>query len=379
MQRLHLHNTGEQKPSPLGGGTTSTLKKSQEGILNRSFMMVFSDEQSAYDIFKLIRTSYREGDYIDILKAYVPAAWHFAVCLRADRRGVDNRAGVQFLYKVIEMQTKGDSIATRSPEEWIAKANDSSPTAFAALFGGKRVRMVQGLCRDMKLLDAVFEIGYAPYRREAPLGRPFSDVASIMPDPSQGASAESKDGNADDSAALGDEVEHTDRAAHPSFNDGSQAFHKFVHVALQKMTDSNQLSQVCFAAAEMVAHDSEDGRLVTRKAPRMDVLLGWLTDPLGSVVTLSKLLSTNRILMETYAKPSLANRIVQMVADLGPQARFLLFFESICTIDGIPVLANQELILRLLFMDDKRRRRVLVDFEPKPDGIKDMHQEYLAR
>jgi len=49
----------------------------------------------------------------------------------------------------------------------------------------------------------------------------------------------------------------------------------------------------------------------------MDSILDQLDDPLGSAVTLSKLMSANADLMERYANADLTKRFLEMIKNLG--------------------------------------------------------------
>jgi hypothetical protein len=49
----------------------------------------------------------------------------------------------------------------------------------------------------------------------------------------------------------------------------------------------------------------------------MDSILDQLDDPLGSAVTLSKLMSANADLMERYANAALTLRFLNMIKQLG--------------------------------------------------------------
>ena len=49
----------------------------------------------------------------------------------------------------------------------------------------------------------------------------------------------------------------------------------------------------------------------------MDSILDQLDDPLGSAVTLYKLMSANADLMERYANAALVKRFLEMIKKLG--------------------------------------------------------------
>ena len=49
-----------------------------------------------------------------------------------------------------------------------------------------------------------------------------------------------------------------------------------------------------------------------------------------------------------------------MIRDLGPMPRFVNFFEAICTVEGEPITANQEMVVRLTWMNDANRRKTFL-------------------
>jgi len=64
----------------------------------------------------------------------------------------------------------------------------------------------------------------------------------------------------------------------------------------------------------------------------MEVILEQLEDPLGTAVTLSKLLSASRVMLAKYATPKLVGRFAEMIRLLGPQRRLVDFFTAICLV-----------------------------------------------
>lgn len=119
----------------------------------------------------------------------------------------------------------------------------------------------------------------------------------------------------------------------------------------------------------------------------MELLKLQLEDPLGSAVSLSKLLSSNGVLLRTYATPSMVHEFARMIRELGPQPRLVNFFESICAIDDLPVKANQEMILRICWRLPEDRTKLFVEMVSmrmdKPDEYGELSRlpggDYIAK
>lgn len=249
----------------------------------------------------------------------------------------------------------------------------------------------------MKLLDAVFAMSVAPYARH-------KGVQAVSPKLKRAVYA----------VARGSPfVEHELKV-------GPKAVQKLVHVAIQRMLHGNAESQEYFGrrhlhpwtgdqqpfkpagpseasssaasgsaaspgsrakALAFVASSSSlwprppsaslvPPALSTPSPPSqadaartswMDALLGQIEDPLGAAVTLARLLGNNEYLMGKYATPSLVQRFLAMISHLGPQPRLVNFFEAVCTVNVQPVKANQEMILRLTWIDEVARRKVYLE------------------
>lgn len=85
----------------------------------------------------------------------------------------------------------------------------------------------------------------------------------------------------------------------------------------------------------------------------LHVLVEQLEAPLGPAVTLTNLIATNRELQNECVTPQLVNNFVQMILNLGPQPRLVNFFSAICEVNQAPQKANQEMILRLVWMNEQ--------------------------
>ena len=145
--------------------------------------------------------------------------------------------------------------------------------------------------RDMKLMDAVFEMGMAAYNRTYPK-LPFEGWAAGNP------------------------------------LDGPRGMQKLIHVALQMMFLSNEDSQNYFSRRTTSVVDAVDGGVKSFSDKNwMTVIMDQLEDPLGAAVTLSNLLSTNEDLLRKFVSPDLIRDFARMISDLGPQERLINFLE----------------------------------------------------
>jgi hypothetical protein len=237
---------------------------------------------------------------------------------------------------IIDLQHKGTS--KHEDTDWIKLANSMMPAAFSALFDGDPDPFVQRICRDMKLMDVVFSMGCAAYHRTYPES-PW--IHSIM--------------------------------------DGPKGIQKLIHVALQRMCYKSQDNQLYFGKRTARARGSSGGKssLGVRESLWIETILEQLEDPLGPAVTLSKLLSANKELLRIYATPKLVLRFADLVRNLGPQPRLVNFFNSICTVDGEAVMANQEMVLRLTWMRKETRKSIFLNVvEMSRESIKPPCKDY---
>ena len=320
---LYLHNSEERKPHKSG----STEKMS---VIARSFRLVFSTVRSAQDIFKVMRVKPEEAVAIANVAALMMPTALYTVALSDPRRPVKAESVtdmVALMLKLLNMTVKGD-FEWPPGEDWMVKANSLLPAAFAALFAGEPDTFMQRIFRDIKVMDSVFGMCTAAYVRASP-ANPWAasrpDAADML---------------------------------------GPKAVQKFIHVALQRMCDGNSDNQAYFGKRAY----TPPGTRASPPVPWMDTVLAQLEDPLGSAVTLSKLLSANDYLMQKYANASLVLRFVDMVRSLGPQPRLVNFFEAICTVEGRAVKANQEMVLRLTWMNEENRNKMFLStkaFDPK--------------
>ncbi len=226
------------------------------------------------------------------------------------------------------------------------KANATLPAAFAKLFKGEPNGPFQNLCRDLKLMDAVFRVAAMPYAQATIEAEPLSEEEKLkVPMPFDGATA-------------GSEV----------MVGGPKAIQKFAHVMLQCMVNGNAKNQAYFGKRQLLNTDGDEQTEDGKPHLWMDSILFQLDDPLGGAVTLSALLSSSADLMQKYATPQLVLRFANMVERLGPQPRLIQFFSAISSVNGNPVKANQEMILRLIWMKEETRRKVMLQLRSFPDG-----------
>ena len=141
------------------------------------------------------------------------------------------------------------------------------------------------------------------------------------------------------------------------------AIHKYVQVCLQRLCVTFAENENYFGRRSLVPLGTglmplEDGS--NAPVPWMTTLLSQQSDDLGSAITLSELLSNNADLMNKYADHALVKRFVDMVSAVGPWPLALGFFEAICEVNGKAVPTNQEMLLRLTWIDPAVRMATFV-------------------
>ena len=120
--------------------------------------------------------------------------WQYTIALQNRSSSITDyhfEETVSQLLFIIEMQSKGHrgpirdaGLATSEKcEDWIRLANRMLPAAFAKRFAGEPDVFMQRTCRDVKLLDAIFAAGCAPYARTNP-HNPWSAKKALISLPS---------------------------------------------------------------------------------------------------------------------------------------------------------------------------------------------------
>jgi len=330
---LWLHNTDEPKPKlyRVNSSGASESDESERGsahqpspdITARSLLVVFSTVRSAQDALRLMPARSDEARAVARIKAFVPKLLDYSIRLsQPDSPEPSATALSEICYtllQVVSLQCRGRIEWLGQNIDWVAESNSMPPAEFGALFDAEPCTEMQNASRDLKLVDAVFAMGLAPYTRTYP-AKPFADDRALL---------------------------------------GPRGVQKLVHACLQRMVASNDTSELYFGSRSCLTGDGPAGAPVRRGY--LEVLKRQLEDALGSAVTLSKLLSSNRQLLTEHATPSLVADFARMVCELGPQPRLMSFFEAICVVDSVPVMANQEMLLKLLWHDPPTRRQLFIE------------------
>jgi hypothetical protein len=326
-----LDGTEVDKELTLFWHATDMVKPSLSGDLKHtdapSLLSVFSSVRSAQDNYKLMPVT-SEATAIHRARAFVPLVKRYAASLCNPSvpppSPAQAQAAAQLMLEVVAFLNKG-RFEHDTRLDWVKKANGMVPAEFAALFDGDPNAVTQGACLDLKLLDAVFAVGLAPYARAA---RPFAPGGGL---------------------------------------DGPKGVQKLVHVVIQRSLLGNPKAQLYFGrrATRPGAPEVPEGAAMSW----VDVLKAQLEDGLGPAVTLSKLLNANAVLFKEHAAPPLVNEFVRLIRKLGPQARLIGFFESICTCGGLPIKASQEMVLRMLWRDEATRRGIFLELEAPAEGL----------
>jgi hypothetical protein len=146
------------------------------------------------------------------------------------------------LIRVVDSVAKGE-FEWDPAVDWVAKAAAIDPVDLAELLGGESDRDVQRICRDCKLLDAVFDMGAEYARCASNLGRGGLDEASLA---------------------------------------GPRAVQKIVFIALQTLCMGNDATEAYLGRRAPMGFGKRPGR----QKPWMDTLLSQLDEPLGAAVRL---------------------------------------------------------------------------------------------
>ena len=342
-ENLYLHSTFAEKPPCRA--SDGTKKKSTKST--RSEMVVFSTSRFAEDVFNLMPVSEAEAKLVHAVKSYLPHAMEYTRLLTEsdfDLEDPEYALGLtRVLFSLIDLVTKG-KLDLDQRDDWVKRATDTLPVEFSALFDAEANALAQGLCRDLKVMDAVFAMGVAPYTRgKARLNLHANPSLFVNP--------------------FGRDTVDSERMPRV------RAVQKFVHVALQRMCAKNSASQLYFGRQLLAdTNSSGEGSLgfgasaVSRTW--MDSLKKQTEDPLGAAVTLRQLLSSNRVLFDAHCSPSLVHDFERMIRGQGPQPRLVSFLEAICKTEDKPVLVNQEMVLRMLWIEPEVRASLFVEVIP---------------
>ena len=74
------------------------------------------------------------------------------------------------------------------------------------------------------------------------------------------------------------------------------------------------------------------------------------------------------------------NKFIELIGDQGPRPHFMRFFIAICSCNGKQIITNQELCLVRLFLDEARRKALMLEICTIPDVIApSARQKWKAR
>ena len=350
--RLHFRDTN--KPKVPCRASSSVEKEDLRGN-----GIVFARQQQAQDMLKLIPSSEEETLLVKgiIATRFILESFRWQM---ENARTVPNdivESCITVLLRLMDHVTKGDgfgsgvaSLMKKPTSEWIPKANSMLPTEFTSLFIGQPDVPYQNKIIECKIMDTVFDMALAAYNRYLRL---------------------------DESGQLLSAAPASSADAHPwTTGDGkprgimtkSKALQKFLHVTLQLFFNSNYRAQIYFSGRTSkfleLASTGSNGAIavkVDERTPWLQIIASQAEDPLGATVTLSKLFDNNERIIAAVVDVPLLQRFCRLITKCGPQPRFLRLFESICVAHGSPIIANQEMVLRQMWMNESVRGKVLVD------------------
>jgi hypothetical protein len=329
-QIVYLHNSETTKPSrPKQDSNGNPLPET------KNYHLVFANIKSVQDSLKLLLSTREEQRAVANVKGHMISVLQYSLSMSDPNIKMSdrdfNKIIVKLFLSLISLQIKG--YKPLKDRDWIQVSNEMLPLAFCNLFSGVPDHFMQDLCRDMKLLDAMYITTLAPYKRTSP-DHPF------------------------------------DHPNHKNEMNSARAIQKFCHVVLQLMMKQNPVSQAYFGNCRLPGHSDKDRQLF------MDNMMSQLEDPLGSAVTLSQLLNSSSDLMERYASKDLVDKFADMIYRLGPQPRLISFFSSVCSVNGTPIKANQEMILRQIWLKEEVREKLLVQVFTEPISKRPVNSEY---
>ena len=218
-------------------------------------------------------------------------------------------------------------------------SSNTLPAKFATMFEGEPNKVAQRIARDTKFIDACFEVSSAPYNRFVKVNGEGKSPFEALPIPAN---------------LTAEEQEHFENK---EFNARvpPQFISKLAHVCLQRLFEGLEPNQEYFSKRECLMLKPELGRPQPVLEKWTSVISNQSEDPLGATVTLSKLLGSNARISESIVNEDLLKQFLELISSLGPQPRLIQLFSSVCVVAGKCITSNQEMVLRMLWMDEVAR------------------------
>ena len=76
---------------------------------------------------------------------------------------------------------------------------------------------------------------------------------------------------------------------------------------------------------------------------------------------LATLLSNNEELLDKFVDDETVKSFIRNIQEKGPESATMVFFKAICSCKGKQILSNQELCLKRLLRDKKKRVELMVE------------------
>ena len=324
---LWLHDTGRLKE--------------KEPNIELSRTLVFSTMRHTTDVFTLTPLDPSVRGNLDRVASSVAVAKLYTILLSNPEEKLppspqDVYDELAMLQETINLCAARDHpFDSESKDVWYKRALKSLPAEFAQLpaFNGDRDEVGQTLCREAKLMDAVWSMTMAPYHRGEGANPFSSDVKGR-------------------------------KEMQPI-----RAISKFAYVSLQRMFATNHDAQLRFAQKMTL----KPGGGPNERLSWITALIERIEQPLGAAVTLSELLSTNELLLRRFVNDALLNDFARQITSVGPQPRLIQFFAKVCSVHGRAIKANQERCLRKAWLSDERPRMLIdVIFVPSSRNAKEL-------
>ena len=340
----------------------------------KSFRVVFRSERDAGCSLKVHPISEEQTAALNKAKSFIPPLRYYARKLAdASKPWLAKDEAIvviDLLLSAIQFATKS-KLPKETAEDWMRLLIETeSPNTFVEMFSGVPNPSHQKLLRDCKILDFVFDLSLAPYVHAFPKSpwdapkrmQPIVAVQRLCQIALQRIIREQPESEFYFSRRLAVKRTHPEGVETAVLAGAEKLGHLASHATAHEIRAQN------------VLHKFGSGKTggQWRLGRWTDILLDQLEHPHGAAVTLAELVTYNEELMRGFVSPRLIQKFIDQIQTKGPEPRLLRFFTNICTVKNQPITANQELVLRMLWMHKLNHQRSLLDIVtiPSEGGIK---------
>ncbi|GMI00699.1 hypothetical protein TrST_g8820 [Triparma strigata] len=97
-------------------------------------------------------------------------------------------------------------------------------------------------------------------------------------------------------------------------------------------------------------------------------VMNQIADPVGAAVAFNKLITSNKVLLETKVDSAIIEKFIELIKKRGPQERLMRFFSAICVCVDVNVLSNQETCLNQLLVNEDNKDQILFEIKTSEAG-----------